>query len=104
MSDLDLNKFVDSKTIKISDLIKTTHRQSRSFKDLFVHSKFVVYSEDGRKSIDRSKVKVRRSLLLQYQKSKSTVDLKKLYNQFLQQKEKSISVAQIKRKFLVLLV
>lgn len=56
----------------------------------------MIKSLDGRSS---GKV-INKSLLEQYKKSnsKSTVNLKKLYNEYLKQKDGAISVSQIKRK------
>jgi hypothetical protein len=70
--------------------------------NLFIDTEFLVKSADGRRSIDRSKIKVRKSLIQSYRKAqtKSTVDLKKMYDEFIKQKESLISVNQIKRKYL----
>jgi hypothetical protein len=96
ISESDLKKYINSKTIKVDELLKTTHKSSKS---LFLCN-FISTDHDGKSSVDRSKIKVRRSLIREYKKSKERghVDIKKMYDQFVLQKTGEISIKKIKRK------
>ena len=91
-----MKKYINSKTIKVDDLLKTTHKSTKS---LFL-SNFISTDQEGRSSVDRSKIKVRRSLIQEYKKSKERghVDIKKMYDQFVLQKSNEINIKKVKHK------
>ena len=69
MSEQDIKKYVNANSSKIKNILSKNFKTNKSLKNLFADSRFITENVKGRKSVDRSKVKVKKSLLHQYQKS-----------------------------------